>query len=108
VQNKVLEAMAMGRPVVAARSCVDAIDAEHGEHLFGADAESDYVRHIVALATDAAFADRIGQAGRDCVLQRYSWAARLAELDRHLKPRARDAQAGHEVGEVVSREVGAV
>ena len=33
IQNKVLEAMAMARPVVVASACVEAIDAVPGQHL---------------------------------------------------------------------------
>ncbi len=77
VQNKVLEAMAMGRPVVAASACVDAIDATAGQHLAAATSASDYVREITQLLEQAPRAQTMGQAGRECVERRYAWDARL-------------------------------
>lgn len=84
VQNKVLEAMAMGRPVVAAQSCVEAIDAMPGRDLIGAVEAGDYQRHISALLRDPQQAGSLGEAGRACVVRHYSWAAHLGSLDGHL------------------------
>lgn len=84
VQNKVLEAMAMGRPVVAASACTGAIEAEPGRDLLAATSSEDYVNAINMLLTDSQRAGAIGRHGRDCVLARYSWDAHLAGIDRHL------------------------
>jgi sugar transferase (PEP-CTERM/EpsH1 system associated) len=85
IQNKVLEAMAMGRPVVAAATCVEAIDAEAGLHLEAAAQPADYVRLIDALLAAPARAERLGGAARACVESRYGWAARLAPIDGFLE-----------------------
>ena len=85
VQNKVLEAMAMARPVVAADHCAAAIDAKVGVELVSAADAQAYVSQVGALLADATAAERIGQAGRACVLARYSWAARLAGIDHELR-----------------------
>lgn len=84
IQNKILEAMAMARPVVAAQTCVAAITAEAGRELLAAEAAADYVSQVDALLADPAQAMRMGQAGRACVLEHYSWAAHLSGIDRHL------------------------
>ena len=84
VQNKVLEAMAMARPVVASSSCVDAIDALQGHDILAATDASEYAARIGDLLADWQRATAIGQAGRVCVLARYSWPARLAEIDHEL------------------------
>jgi len=84
IQNKILEAMAMGRPVVAAQSCLEAIDAEDGRELLGAATAADFVRLVDGLLRAPAQADAIGAAGRQRVLNDYSWPARLAGVDRHL------------------------
>ena len=81
IQNKVLEAMAMGRPVVAAKACVGALLARPGEDLAAADTVADYVDAVEALLSDSARAQRVGQAGRQCVLTRYDWAAQMAALE---------------------------
>jgi sugar transferase (PEP-CTERM/EpsH1 system associated) len=84
IQNKILEAMAMARPVVAARSCVEAITAEAGQGLIAADSAEDYARELTGLLADAQRAAALGRAGRDCVLSRYSWDAHLSGIDRYL------------------------
>lgn len=86
IQNKILEAMAMSRPVVASKSCVDAINARDGEDLVAATDEKDFVREIDALLKSSAQASAIGQAGRVQVVKSYSWAAHLAGIDRYLAP----------------------
>ncbi|MFT7724559.1 MAG: TIGR03087 family PEP-CTERM/XrtA system glycosyltransferase [Roseateles sp.] len=85
IQNKVLEAMAMARPVVAAGSCVRAIAAAAPAGLLPADTEDDYVQRVGALLADREAADAAGRAARDFVLGAYSWDAHLAGLDRHLE-----------------------
>lgn len=87
IQNKILEAMAMGRPVVAAQSCVDAIDAKSGEELIAALAEPDFVREIDALLKSPVRAAAVGQSGRLRVVNSYSWNAHLGGIDRHLAPK---------------------
>jgi polysaccharide biosynthesis protein PslH len=84
VQNKVLEAMAMGRPVVAARGCGEAIHATAGAELLLADDAAGHVDHVLALLADPQRAAQIGQAGRRRVVSDYAWAAQFAGFDRHL------------------------
>jgi sugar transferase (PEP-CTERM/EpsH1 system associated) len=84
IQNKVLEAMAMARPVVAASTCVEALDAVAGLHLAAASSEADYVREIGTLLEDAARADGMGRAARLQVEAAYGWSARLASLSAQL------------------------
>ena len=84
IQNKILEAMAMGRPVVAAATCVQAITAEAGVDLLAASEAADYASGLRRLLNAADDAARIGAAGRVRVLADYSWPARLAGIDRHL------------------------
>jgi sugar transferase (PEP-CTERM/EpsH1 system associated) len=85
VQNKVLEAMAMARPVVAASSCVDAIDASPGKELLAAQDVADYVRHIASLLQEPQRALAMGRAARERVIAVYSWSAQLSALDRYLE-----------------------
>jgi len=84
VQNKVLEAMAMARPVVAAATCVEAIEARPGQDILAAGDAAEHAERIAWLLADRRQAAAVGQAGRACVLARYSWPARLAGLDQEL------------------------
>ncbi|PTT78189.1 sugar transferase, partial [Pelomonas sp. HMWF004] len=85
IQNKVLEAMAMARPVVAAGTCVKAITAQLVPGLAAAEDAAAYVERLTALLSDRAAADAAGQGARDFVLGAYSWEAHLLGLDRHLE-----------------------
>ena len=74
----------MARPVVAAQDCVKAIHATVGEELILAMTAQDYVQAIHDLLQQPGEATAIGAAGRQCIVQRYSWAAHLAGIDRYL------------------------
>jgi sugar transferase (PEP-CTERM/EpsH1 system associated) len=85
IQNKVLEAMAMARPVVASDACAGPIAAELGSELLAADTADDYVAQIESLLADPMHADTIGMTARRRVLASYSWGAHLALIDRYLE-----------------------
>jgi len=84
VQNKVLEAMAMGLPVVASSECSTAIDAVPERDFLTAGTVPEYVSQIEALLREPARSAAIGTAARRQVLARYSWDAHLSVIDRHL------------------------
>jgi len=88
IQNKILEAMAMARPVVAAQSCVAAISAEPETELLAANSVADFVAQIGALLASPERSDSVGSAGRQRVLQSYSWTAHLSKIDRYLNFKA--------------------
>lgn len=75
VQNKVLEAMAMARPVVASPGAAEGID--HAGTIATADGAAAWVDRVGA-ALDGV---RQGSAARRQVIARYDWPARLAPLD---------------------------
>ncbi|HJS12186.1 TIGR03087 family PEP-CTERM/XrtA system glycosyltransferase [Sphingopyxis sp.] len=80
VQNKLLEAMAMARPVVASAAAATGIDAVPGEHLLVADNAAGIAEAVCALFDDRAAAAKMGQAARARMIARYGWEARLAPL----------------------------
>ncbi len=84
VQNKVLEAMAMARPVVASPAAFEGIEAEPGRHLIVTDAAADAV---LGLLTNKVKADAIGTAARAQVESHYRWEQRLAGLEDIVRPR---------------------
>lgn len=84
IQNKILEAMAMQRPVVAARACVEAMTAQHGRDLLAAESADEYTQAILRLMKEPELASTTGGAGRTHVLERYSWAAHLSQFDRAI------------------------
>lgn len=85
IQNKVLEAMAMGRPAVVTSDALEGIKAVPGRELFLADSEADFARACLACADPTAAA--IGQSARQRVLKDYTWAEQLKRFDLFLNER---------------------
>jgi glycosyltransferase involved in cell wall biosynthesis len=79
IQNKVLEAMAMARPVVASRSAAEGID--HADTIRTAETAQDFADQITALLEAPEAAATLGRSARAQVIRRYGWNARLAPLD---------------------------
>jgi polysaccharide biosynthesis protein PslH len=80
---KVLEGLAMARPMVSTRVGCEGLNVAHGEHLLVADRDDDFARAAVLLLEDRELARRLGEAGRARVHQEYTWgqsARRLEEL----------------------------
>lgn len=92
IQNKILEAMSMGRAVVSAAACAEPMRAEPQRELLVAGDSAAFVSQVAALLEDPLRAASIGAAARDCVLREYSWDAHLAAVDRRLE-RLLDAAA---------------
>jgi glycosyltransferase involved in cell wall biosynthesis len=80
---KILEAMALGTPVVATSKGAEGLDVTHDTHLLIADAPCLFAEHVLRLLRDADLRNRLAQNARELVAQRYSWGAigpRFAQL----------------------------
>ncbi|MFM9916842.1 MAG: TIGR03087 family PEP-CTERM/XrtA system glycosyltransferase [Rhizobacter sp.] len=84
IQNKVLEAMAMARPVVASQSCASAIHAALGIELLAAAEAAGFVEQVSALLLAPQQARDIGAAARQCVMRSYSWQSHLSGIEKHI------------------------
>lgn len=80
IQNKVLEAMAMARPVVASPDAAEGIDVENGTHIIIAPDIWGEAQAVLALLEDKDGANALGKAARIRVSERYDWSATLAPL----------------------------
>lgn len=80
VQNKVLEAMAMARPVVASPAAFEGIEATPGVHLMVANGY-DMANAVSHLLANPAEGDAMGQVARAHMIARYGWDAQLTKLD---------------------------
>lgn len=80
IQNKVLEAMAMGRAVVASDAAIEGIEADVGTEIVRADWPPKWIRAILQLIANAERRRSLEQAARRAVEQRYTWSARMAPL----------------------------
>ncbi len=79
IQNKVLEAMAMARPVVASAAAAEGID--HAGAIRVAGDAADFAKQVCAVIEEPGHAATLGAMARAQVLRRYGWDARLAPLD---------------------------
>lgn len=77
IQNKVLEAMAMARPVVLTSDALEGIDAMPGTEVLLADTEEAFA----AACIGAGQAGEVGLAARRRIVAQYSWPAQLQALD---------------------------
>ncbi|MDP3537310.1 MAG: TIGR03087 family PEP-CTERM/XrtA system glycosyltransferase [Azonexus sp.] len=84
IQNKILEAMAMERPVIATADCAAPVDADKNTELLTATTAGEFIAAIESQLTDQASASAIGQAARARVIARYSWEAHMSQIDRYL------------------------
>lgn len=81
IKNKVLEAMAMARPVVATRLGIEALEVTNWRNLVIADQPAEFAAAVVKLLREPAMRQQIGAAGRDLVMRRYTWDACAASYD---------------------------
>ena len=84
-QNKILEAMAMGVPVVASQIAAAGVDAGPGQHILAADAPQDMCNAILSVLDNPAERARLSQAGRARVLSNHAWPNSMKRLDAHIE-----------------------
>jgi sugar transferase (PEP-CTERM/EpsH1 system associated) len=91
VQNKILEAMAMGKTVIASPEAATGIVARRGAELLVASEPSEFAE-AVRRYLDSPEREAIGAAARSRVLATYGWHTSLARLDAILDGRAEGAR----------------
>lgn len=96
VQNKVLEALAMGKIVVASPQAMEGIEAIPGKELIVAADEKEFIDQIVTRLGNKE-RQMMGEAARLCVVERYSWKKNLARVDALIEQAGRGRQAGEPV-----------
>ena len=81
IQNKVLEAMAAGTPVVASPLATAALAARPEHDLLVAESAHAFARATLDLLGDAALRYELGQAGRAYVQAHHAWDGIAAQLE---------------------------
>jgi len=91
IQNKVLEAMAMGKPVIVTHGALEGISATPGrEVVLATDAENfaSAALHLTGTNGDTTLEGAsIGRAARQLILERYDWQTCLAALEPLVRPK---------------------
>ncbi|MEZ5823336.1 MAG: glycosyltransferase [Geminicoccaceae bacterium] len=89
LQNKLLEAMAMAKPVVCTSVANEGINAEPGRDLLIADEPQEMADAILALMNDEQRRTELGQNGRRFVEEKWTWEGPFLLLEEEiLKARA--------------------
>ncbi len=79
IQNKVLEAMAMGRPVVASTAAFEGVRARAGQDVLAAGNAADFAGAVSAILAGGHPA--LGARARQAMTKNYAWANVLSKLD---------------------------
>jgi glycosyltransferase involved in cell wall biosynthesis len=85
IQNKLLEAMAMGLPTVSTTIAFAGVEAVRGADVLVADDAKEFAAHVVRLLRDKKLRAHVGQSARAAMEKSYSWEARLADLETALE-----------------------
>ena len=80
IQNKVLEAMAMGKAVIGSPGALEGIELTLGVEAAQADSPAQWQQQIARLLGDDQARNVMGSAARACVETKYTWSARMAPL----------------------------
>ena len=80
-QNKILEAMAMGVPVVTSRAAAGGVDAEAEQHFLVADTPGELSADILRVVADPAERARLSTSGRERMLSHHAWPHSMKRLD---------------------------
>jgi sugar transferase (PEP-CTERM/EpsH1 system associated) len=77
---KILESMALGRPVVSTSIGCEGIDAIDSEHLLVADSPEQFSMQVIRLLTDRRLYESISTNARRLVVDRYDWDIIASQL----------------------------
>ena len=82
IQNKLLEALAMGLPCVASAAAATGTAIPDGEGILTADEPEEFARHVVRLLRDQPFRAAMARKARAAAEANYRWETQLTCLDR--------------------------
>jgi glycosyltransferase involved in cell wall biosynthesis len=85
VQNKVLEAMAMAKPVVATHDATRSLGVKAGYHLW-VENEPRRFANAVVEALQGPDRDKLARNARDYVEGHHSWAGLMKDFEQYLEP----------------------
>ncbi len=74
IKNKILEAMAMGKPIVATPLSCDGIPALHGQNVLIAQTDEELAKNAILLLKNAKLREIMIRSGRQLVEQQFTWA----------------------------------
>ena len=85
IQNKVLEAMAMGKAVVTTSKAIEGIRAATGKQVLVEDTPNGFSNMVLTLIKDRETRKRLGTNARQFVMKNYNWSTNMKKLDALLQ-----------------------
>ncbi|MEZ4898921.1 MAG: glycosyltransferase [Saprospiraceae bacterium] len=95
LQNKILEAMAMGLPTITTPVVNNSINGEPGKHLLIAKNPAEFSKAILTLLDDRDYYREIAENGRNFVRNHYQWDLFNEQLENVLIHVSKPNQAGN-------------
>lgn len=81
IQNKVLEAMACGTPMVASPQATGGLNVRHGQELLVAESPEEISTAVLSLLADPGVRRSLSRAGRSYVEQHHRWSESALKLE---------------------------
>ena len=85
LQNKLLEAMAMGLPCITSELANQALEAKQNEEILVGTSAEEHAKHIIHLLQDKVFAETLAQNGHAFVQKTFSWENSTSQLEKLFK-----------------------
>jgi len=82
IKNKVLEAMAMGLPIVGSTVALEGIKAKHGDQVFVAHSSKQFAQYIIQLFKDNELRIEMGRKAREFIKLHHTWSEKAKEYER--------------------------
>ena len=103
-QNKILEAMASGVPVVTSTIAAGGVDASSPEHFIACSTPEEYVGAVLDIIEHADERRRLAAAGRARVLSHHAWAKSMERFDGIIERLMASGRRSHEARVKVTAE----
>lgn len=84
-QNKVLEAMAMGIPVVCSNIGFKGLGIQSGEGAFMETEKETFAQRVISLLSSVTLRQQVGETGKSVVRGKFDWNAIAAQLERYFR-----------------------
>ena len=81
IQNKLLEAMCAGCPVVTTTTGNQGIEAVDGDSILISDTSEGIAEKVISLLSDSQYAEKISKNGHNYIVNKHSWEAIYKQCD---------------------------
>ena len=84
IQNKVLEAMSVGLPVITTQNISNSLNTQYGNEIIVANDEKEFIKYILNMLDNCGLRERIGRNGRKFVRDNFNRKKISQEIEKTL------------------------